>query len=223
MDEQCVIAQGAGRLSVRLPVQRSLEGYRVGVVQLDIPRTWVDVDEQKVIAIFPEGREEVVTIPAGHYGTTKAYCDALNHGLRMASFTAYEFYQHPGSGVVAVKCTDDEYQVQLSAKLTQLLHLPALIEQATEGARPVDIAKHRAYLHADFVQATTINNTSWPLLCSVPLAQDTMRWGGYRMDYVKLKDSYPEYLNMWLVDEDGRYINFVSGSVFVKLQFIKLE
>ncbi len=209
----------------------NVRGYKVGVVKLHVPRTWIDVDSRIFTLMHVDSGQSVDgSVPAGTYKSTADYCRTVEESLRIAAAqlldvpyleTPYRVKENGSRISIVHNDLEQQWKLSLSHQLRVTLGYPEdHITNYTMGERVPIVTKFHASLVSEIVHERCISNYfTQPMLCTVCLhAQDD---SPNVVEYVPLRVDSLSFVILKLLDASGDLLKFSTGTVSLTLHFKK--
>ena len=104
-----------------------------------------------------------------------------------------------------------------------------ITEKKIHGSRPADIncGINNFFIYTNIVQQSDVGNTFAPIITTIPIKRSNDGWGGSvvhepkNLIYRRLQTRIFDTIEIDIRDDSGQQVQFESGSVVIKLHFLK--
>ena len=198
------------------------ENWRVGLMQIQIPMTYYNVEEDQVITVVTEGNVEEIHMPEGIYYSPQDICSAFNE-ISQTCTLSWENTQ------TVIRFSNPVSEFSCSISLARLLGIPTQILQPRQIFRSPTFTfdpwiNHKIlFLHCSLVEKGYMNTESYRLLQTFAPSKHrfgvTFSQSFNPVEFVPILGKFHSAINFRITDIENRPVRFRSGNVILTIAF----
>ena len=206
--------------------------YECAIREVSIPFSFYAFQDNEMFIVFTENGVQVANLSLeGGYYTRPGEFKKQYDKLRPHKFKVCHYQPNSRKLIITLK---QGQKIEFSYDLSQILHLPHIIENNTDlpeisvqSKRAINAweARTNVYVYCDIVHDILVGGELCPLICSVPI---TNKQPGYVYHhvftnpiYLPVKPSRISQIGIRIADDTGEGVKFDFGTVIVKIQIRK--
>ena len=227
--------------SVPLPLHLSFptkEDWKVSLLEIQVPITFFNLDDsirENYLSLREGSLRKVIKLSPGLYQTAEDLIEEINKHIKRTKLLNFKNLKlDDTSQKVYVQLKEDQ-KIGFSERLARILSLPRKIvfnpegksKQIFKSETQIDAWRdfHNLFIYSDLVQDRIVNENTAPLLQTVSVNNN--EFGNllirsyFPPEYLKTRYEHYSTARFWITNEIGDRVRFRTGSVVLKLQFIK--
>jgi hypothetical protein len=206
--------------------------YRAGMLNIQYPLTWYDVERGAYTVKFPDGASQEFTVSPGRYGTMDNFVAEL--AVQLVTVVgedtitfAYDAYRMK----VILIVLKEGYELTINQTLANVLGFRT--KHFTPGAywgesfADVNEGMTSLFFYCNVVQPQLVGDAMVPLLRVVPLKGDRdypYRYHEFQtVQYVPLVNDTSDIIEIYIRRDNGEPVSFKTGKVIVTLRLERIR